>query len=53
MLVVDFTQETSRGPPRAHRIDAAKVIAELEQAALKTSIVDIGLPDQYAIKASR
>ena len=51
VLIVDFTMETDKGPPRAHRIESDQVQRELESAGLRTSIVEIGLPDQYVIKA--
>jgi predicted methyltransferase len=53
LLVVDFTLETSKGPPRAHRLAPAAVIAELTKAGLRASTVDAGLPDQYIVKAER
>jgi predicted methyltransferase len=53
VLIVDFTLETSKGPPRAHRLAPASVIAELTQAGLRASIVDAGLPDQYIVRAER
>lgn len=51
IFVVDFTLETSKGPPRAHRIGPAVVVSELTQGGLRASVVDAGLPDQYIVKA--
>jgi ubiquinone/menaquinone biosynthesis C-methylase UbiE len=53
VLVVDFTLETQKGPPRAHRLAPDKVIEELTAAGLRASVVEVGLPDQYVIKAER
>jgi len=50
VFVVDFTQETDKGPPRAHRIPPDQVKRELEAGGLTTSVVDVGLPDQFVIK---
>jgi cyclopropane fatty-acyl-phospholipid synthase-like methyltransferase len=52
VLVVDFTLETTRGPPKQHRLAPAAVIDELRQAGLNAAIVEAGLPDQYAIKGA-
>jgi ubiquinone/menaquinone biosynthesis C-methylase UbiE len=51
VLVVDFTQETDKGPPRMNRIRAGQVMRELESAGLRATILALGLPDQYVIKA--
>lgn len=50
--VVDFTLETERGPPKQLRLPPAQVIAELTEAGLTASVIDVGLPDQYVIKAA-
>lgn len=52
VLVVDFTQQTDRGPPKMHRIPPAQVAKELEAGGLHTSTVDAGLPDQFVIKGA-
>lgn len=52
VFVVDFTLETTKGPPKQHRLTPAQVIDELTQAGLGASVVDVGLPDQYVVKAS-
>jgi SAM-dependent methyltransferase len=51
IFIVDFTLESERGPPKAHRLAGDRVRAELEQAGLRATVVDVGLPDQYMIKA--
>ncbi len=53
VLIVDFTQETDKGPPPQHRIRAEQVIEELEAGGLDATIVDETLPDQYAVKGSK
>lgn len=53
VVVVDFTLETDKGPPKQHRLAPERVIDELQQAGLQATVVDVGLPDQYVIKASR
>jgi predicted methyltransferase len=52
VLVVDFTEDTTRGPPKHHRIPPAQVASELEQAGLAASTVEAGLPDQFAVKGA-
>lgn len=53
IVVVDFKLDTKRGPPKEHRLAPEQVIADLESAGLRASVVEVGLPDQYVIKASR
>jgi len=52
VLVVDFTMETDKGPPRAIRLEPDQVKRELESAGLRASVVEVGLPDQYVIKGA-
>lgn len=51
LLVVDFTLESQKGPPRAHKLSPELVRGELANADLTSSIVNAGLPDQYIVKA--
>jgi ubiquinone/menaquinone biosynthesis C-methylase UbiE len=53
VFVVDFTQETDKGPPREHRIPMDQVKRELEVGGLTTSVLDIGLPDQFIVKGEK
>jgi cyclopropane fatty-acyl-phospholipid synthase-like methyltransferase len=53
VFVVDFTQETAKGPPKHHRIPPDHVMRELETGGLHASVVEVGLPDQFVIKASK
>ncbi|HTL31944.1 MAG TPA: class I SAM-dependent methyltransferase [Kofleriaceae bacterium] len=52
VFVVDFTQETDKGPPRAHRIPPDQVIRELQAGAIDASLLPVGLPDQFIVKAA-
>lgn len=51
IFVVDFTQDSDKGPPKQHRFPPAQVQDELQRAGLNARIVDVGLPDQYVIEA--
>ena len=53
IYVVDFTLETSKGPPREHRLGPMVVVAELTQGGMHASVLDEDLPDQYIVKAER
>jgi ubiquinone/menaquinone biosynthesis C-methylase UbiE len=53
VMIVDFTQESDRGPPKQHRLPPSEVIQDLSAAGLKATVVEVGLPDQYVVKASR
>ena len=53
VFVVDFTHETDKGPPVEMRIPPEQVQQELASAGLTTSVVAVGLPDQFVIKAAR
>ena len=52
VFVVDFTHESDKGPPPEHRIPPEQVAKELASAGLTTSVVAVGLPDQFVIKAA-
>jgi cyclopropane fatty-acyl-phospholipid synthase-like methyltransferase len=49
VYVVDFTLESKHGPPREHRLEPAKVIAELEAAGLTAKVIEESLPHQYGV----
>lgn len=51
VAIVDFTMETTKGPPPAHRLKAEVVRDELEQAGLITATIN-ELPDQYVVTGS-
>jgi cyclopropane fatty-acyl-phospholipid synthase-like methyltransferase len=51
IMVVDFTMESEHGPPKAHRLEASAVVAELEAAGLQASVLEETLPNQYIVVA--
>lgn len=53
IVVVDFTLESEKGPPKQHRLAPQQVVEELMQAGLQASVVDAGLPDQYIVRGAR
>lgn len=54
VYVVDFTQETDKGPPPEHRVTAQQVVSELTAGGLAAEVVaDERLPDQYIVRATR
>jgi predicted methyltransferase len=53
VVVVDFTQETRRGPPREHRIRPEQVVAELGAGGMAAEIAAEDLPDQYIVLGRR
>lgn len=53
LVVVDFTQESSHGPPVEARVLAETVAQELTQAGLVAEIVSETLPDQYVVRGRR
>lgn len=52
IMVVDFTMESEHGPPKAHRLEASAIVAELEAAGLQASILEESLPNQYIVVAT-
>ena len=51
VIVVDFTRESSFGPPPEHRLPAEAVRDELVAGGLHARIVDEDLPEQYVVVA--
>lgn len=49
VMVVDFTLETDKGPPKRHRIAPADVVVELAAGGLEASVATEPLPDQYVV----
>ncbi len=45
--VVDFKPTSEKGPPKKHKLPAAKVKEELEAAGLSVVVDDATLPEQY------
>jgi ubiquinone/menaquinone biosynthesis C-methylase UbiE len=52
VLVVDFTLESDKGPPKMHKLAPNQVVEELARAGFRASVVEVGLPDQYVVKAT-
>jgi ubiquinone/menaquinone biosynthesis C-methylase UbiE len=52
VVVVDFTKESTMGPPPEHRLSPQSVRDELAAAGLETEIVDEDLPEQYVVVGS-
>ncbi len=53
IVIVDFTMDTERGPPKAHRLTADSIVAELAEAGLRAKVIDEPLPDQFIVRATR
>ncbi len=51
LMVVDFTLDAERGPPRALRLAPEAIIADLTAAGLTAEVVAETLPDQYVVVA--
>lgn len=49
VFVIDFTMESSHGPPKAHRVTKETVVEELGAGGLTASVVKSELPDQYVV----
>jgi ubiquinone/menaquinone biosynthesis C-methylase UbiE len=47
VLIVDFTQETEKGPPKEHRVDPQAALRELAAGGLEATLLEETLPDQY------
>ncbi len=52
VTVVDYTKESTHGPPPEHRLTAEQVIGELRGAGLRAAVVPAGLPEQYVVTAA-
>jgi ubiquinone/menaquinone biosynthesis C-methylase UbiE len=50
VMVVDFTQAATHGPPPKHRLAPEVVAADLEAAGLHAEIVPAALPEQYIVR---
>jgi cyclopropane fatty-acyl-phospholipid synthase-like methyltransferase len=53
VAIVDFTQEATHGPPRAHRLLPEVIIADLKGAGLDASLAQTSLPDQFIVIGTR
>lgn len=53
VVVVDFTKESSHGPPPQHRLAPEETMRELEAGGLKAELATETLPDQYVVIARK
>ncbi len=53
VVVVDFRRDAHRGPPPEHRVAPDEVARDLTAAGLTARILEVGLPEQYVVVASR
>jgi cyclopropane fatty-acyl-phospholipid synthase-like methyltransferase len=53
IFIVDFTLQSSHGPPRQHRLPPDVVIEELRRGGLDAQTIDVPLPDQYVVVARK
>lgn len=53
VVVVDFTLDSLRGPPKQHRIRPEEVAAELRAGGMTAEIAPEALPDQYIVIGRR
>jgi ubiquinone/menaquinone biosynthesis C-methylase UbiE len=52
VAIVDFTLESDKGPPPAHRLKPETILADLNAAGLDAQLADETLPDQYVVVAT-
>lgn len=53
VLVVDFDEDSPKGPSPELRLAASTVVAELESAGFSAEVLEESLPYQYAVIARR
>jgi SAM-dependent methyltransferase len=53
VTIVDFTLESSHGPPKEHRLRPEVVLEELAQGGLRAEVLKTALPDQYVVRGTR
>jgi predicted methyltransferase len=53
VIVVDFTEDSPKGPPPAHRLSAAVVERELAAGGFATELARESLPHQYVVIARK
>lgn len=49
LAIVDFTAAATHGPPPAHRLAPAAIVADLQTAGLDASVSPVALPQQYIV----
>jgi predicted methyltransferase len=53
ITIVDFTMETTRGPPKSHRLSAESILDELRAAGLQAELLSENLPDQFIVRGTK
>jgi len=53
VLIVDFDEESPKGPPVEMRLTPSTVVAELESAGFSAELLEESIPYQYAIAGRR
>jgi hypothetical protein len=53
IFIVDYTLQSSHGPPRQHRLPPHAVTDELRRGGLDAQTIDVPLPDQYVVVARK
>jgi len=51
ITIVDYTKESSHGPPPQHRLTAEQVVRELRTVGLSAGVVSTSLSEQYVVVA--
>jgi tRNA G46 methylase TrmB len=51
LYIVDFKRTATRGPPPEMRFAPEAIVAELEAAGLKATVLALELPEQYMVEA--
>lgn len=53
IAIVDFTADSTRGPPKHHRLPAQTIVDDLRAAGLDAEVSPAALPDQYIVVGRR
>ena len=53
LVIVDFSLDARRGPPRQHRLAPEAIISDLRAAGLDAKLSSTTLPEQYIVTATR
>jgi SAM-dependent methyltransferase len=53
VVIVDFTQEATHGPPKHHRLTPEAIVADLRAAGLDAVVSPTRLPEQYIVVGTR
>ncbi len=53
LAVVDFKLDSTRGPPREHRLAPDEILTDLRDAGLTAAVSPTALPDQYIVIGTR